>query len=220
MTFAELGSMRAVVPRVHRAAIVLAMLSGACANGANVPGGSAGQGAVGGVSGGVAGVGGEAGTGGIGGVTGGTDMAGTGGMGDAATGGTGGTGDAGTGGTGDAGTGGVGGTGDAGTGGIGGAGTGGVAGNAHDGGVDASDGPDASGVGVCGGATPHGCYVAKPDNPMGCPPQIHEQSAPYPPAAEWVACSSPNYVPCYYTRPSGGDANCSCDLGLHWLCTY
>jgi hypothetical protein len=119
------------------------------------------------------------------------------------------------------GTGGVAGTG--GSGGVAGTGgTGGVAGNAmpHDGGVDASNEPDASGTGVCGGATPHGCYVPKPDNPMGCPPQIHEQSAGYPPANEWVACSSPNYVPCNYTRPSGGDANCSCDLGLHWLCAY
>jgi hypothetical protein len=102
-----------------------------------------------------------------------------------------------------------------------GAGTGGTGAD-----VDASTPPvadagaDPGGAAVCAGDTPHGCYVPKTDNPMGCPPQIHEQSAGYPPQNEWVACSSPNYVPCNYDKPSGGTANCSCDLGLHWLCTY
>ncbi|MFM2421386.1 MAG: hypothetical protein RL385_6109, partial [Pseudomonadota bacterium] len=60
----------------------------------------------------------------------------------------------------------------------------------------------------------------KAGNPAGCPAQIHEQSAGYPPLNEWVACSSPNYVPCVYFRQDGTEANCSCDLGLHWLCSY
>ena len=78
-----------------------------------------------------------------------------------------------------------------------------------------------AGSGSCSGSTPHGCYVAQSDNPMGCPPQIHEQSAYYPPMAEWEACSSPYYRPCNYTKPTGGaPAHCDCDLGLHWLCTY
>jgi|GEM_PF-4674139 hypothetical protein len=78
----------------------------------------------------------------------------------------------------------------------------------------------AAGGGVCGGSTPHGCYVAAADNPMGCPPQIHEQSAYYPPTDEWVSCSSPWFTPCNYTKPEGGTANCACDSGVHWLCTY
>ena len=74
---------------------------------------------------------------------------------------------------------------------------------------------------ACSGDTPHGCYVARDDNPTGCPAQIHEQSAFYPPMDEWVACSSPYYTPCNYKKPNGGDdAHCECDLGLHWLCTY
>jgi hypothetical protein len=79
---------------------------------------------------------------------------------------------------------------------------------------------DAGSAGVCGGSTPHGCYKAKAGNPTGCPAQIHEQSASYPPVSEWVACSSPSYVPCVYFRQDGTEANCSCDLGLHWLCSY
>jgi hypothetical protein len=89
-----------------------------------------------------------------------------------------------------------------------------------DAGKGASDAA-ASGAGSCSGATPHGCYVPESDNPMGCPPQIHEQSAFYPPMDEWVACSSPYYTACNYTKPTGGaPAHCECDLGLHWLCTY
>ena len=73
----------------------------------------------------------------------------------------------------------------------------------------------------CSGDTPHGCYVARDNNPMGCPDQIHEQSQFYPPMDEWVACSSPYYTACNYAKPDGGDdAHCECDLGLHWLCTY
>jgi len=92
-------------------------------------------------------------------------------------------------------------------------------GAADAGSVSTSDG-GASGPGVCGGTTPHGCYTPKADNPMGCPPQIFEQSAFYPPFEEWKGCSSPFYEPCNYVKPEGGEANCSCDLGLHWLCTY
>lgn len=55
---------------------------------------------------------------------------------------------------------------------------------------------------------------------MGCPAQIHEQSEFYPPLEEWEACSSPYYTACIYMRPDASEANCSCDLGLHWLCTY
>lgn len=84
----------------------------------------------------------------------------------------------------------------------------------------APEGPGAGAAGVCEGATPHGCYVAAADNPMGCPPQIHEQSAYYPPMDEWVECSSPWYTACNYTKPEGGTANCMCDTGVHWLCTY
>jgi hypothetical protein len=78
-----------------------------------------------------------------------------------------------------------------------------------------------SSAGECGGATPHGCFVPESDNPEGCPPQIHEQSAFYPPMDEWEACSSRYYTACKYTKPGGGaPAHCECDLGLHWLCTY
>jgi hypothetical protein len=77
-----------------------------------------------------------------------------------------------------------------------------------------------AGTGTCAGSTPHGCWPAKADNPMGCPPQIHEQSTFYPPTEEWVDCSSPFYEPCNYVRPDGTDGHCECDLGVHWLCTY
>lgn len=80
-------------------------------------------------------------------------------------------------------------------------------------------GGDAS-PGACAGNTPHGCWPPKAGNPMGCPAQIHEQSEFYPPLDEWEACSSPYYEPCIYMRPDNTEANCSCDLGLHWLCTY
>lgn len=83
-----------------------------------------------------------------------------------------------------------------------------------------SGAPSVSAAGVCGGETPHGCYTPQADNPSGCPPQIHEQSAFYPPLDEWEACESPFYQPCNYTKPGGGEASCSCDLGLHWLCSY
>jgi hypothetical protein len=86
---------------------------------------------------------------------------------------------------------------------------------------DASSSPDATtGPGACGGKTPHGCWPPKAGNPMGCPAQIHEQSEFYPPVEEWEACSSPYYTACIYMRPDNTEANCSCDLGLHWLCTY
>jgi len=90
-----------------------------------------------------------------------------------------------------------------------------------DAGEGAGDGGATTSAGSCSGATPHGCYVPESDNPTGCPPQIHEQSAYYPPRDEWVACSSPYYARCNYTKPGGGaPAHCECDLGLHWLCTY
>jgi hypothetical protein len=90
-----------------------------------------------------------------------------------------------------------------------------------DAGKVAGDAGATTGAGSCSGATPHGCYVPESDNPTGCPPQIHEQSAFYPPMDEWVACSSPFYARCNYTKPTGGaPAHCECDLGLHWLCTY
>lgn len=71
-----------------------------------------------------------------------------------------------------------------------------------------------------GSATPHGCYKAKAGNDPKCPAQIFEQSAFYPPMNEWKGCESPWYQACNYVRPDGTDANCSCDFGLHWLCTY
>jgi hypothetical protein len=81
--------------------------------------------------------------------------------------------------------------------------------------------PDASTPsGVCGGSTPHGCWPAKAGNPMGCPAQMPEQSDFYPPLEEWKGCASPFYEACIYLRPDGSEGNCSCDLGLHWLCTY
>jgi hypothetical protein len=78
----------------------------------------------------------------------------------------------------------------------------------------------APGGGSCSGATPHGCYRAKAGNDPNCPAQIFEQSAYYPPMSEWKGCSSPLYQACVYLRPDGSEANCSCDFGLHWLCTY
>ncbi len=75
-------------------------------------------------------------------------------------------------------------------------------------------------TGTCGGSTPHGCWPPKAGNPMGCPPQIHEQSEYYPPLDEWVSCESPYYERCVYLRPDGTEAYCACDLGVHWLCTY
>jgi hypothetical protein len=91
---------------------------------------------------------------------------------------------------------------------------------ATDAGATDAGATDAGTAGVCAGSTPHGCYKPKAGNPAGCPAQIHEQSAGYPPVDEWVACSSPYYVPCVYLRQDGTEANCSCDLGLHWLCSY
>lgn len=96
------------------------------------------------------------------------------------------------------------------------------AGSARDAGArDAGGDASSSTAGTCSGSTPHGCYVPDPDNHENCPPQIHEQSAYYPPQDEWVECSSPNYQRCNYIKPTGGaPAYCACDLGLHWLCTY
>jgi hypothetical protein len=125
----------------------------------------------------------------------GVDAAGTGAAGDVSSAGTGaaGTGTAGTGtaGTGTAGTG-TAGTGTAGTG----------------------------GPGVCGGETPHGCYTPVSTNTAECPEQIPEQTeGPVVPLPEWVSCGTPANV-CKYTKPSGGEANCFCDTGVHWICTY
>jgi hypothetical protein len=72
--------------------------------------------------------------------------------------------------------------------------------------------------GECAGDTPHGCYIPKADNPRACPPQIHEQSAFYPPPSEWEACSVPGGS-CVYEKPGGGDANCRC-IVTNWLCEY
>jgi len=86
--------------------------------------------------------------------------------------------------------------------------------------LDSSLGSSDSAAGPCAGGAPHSCYRAKPGNPDGCPPLIHEQSDLYPPLEEWEACSSPSYAACIYLRPDGTEANCSCDLGFHWLCFY
>jgi hypothetical protein len=84
--------------------------------------------------------------------------------------------------------------------------------------TDASTaGPDG---GLCAGGAPHGCYKAKAGNDPNCPAQMPEQSGFYPPMSEWKGCSSPLYQACVYLRPDGSEANCSCDFGLHWLCTY
>lgn len=74
-------------------------------------------------------------------------------------------------------------------------------------------------AGTCAGETPHGCFIPKADNPMTCPKQMIEQSAEYPPNDEWVPCPS-NGLTCVFDVPGGETANCSCDLGAHWLCDY
>jgi hypothetical protein len=73
----------------------------------------------------------------------------------------------------------------------------------------------------CNDETPHGCYTPMADNPDGCPEQIFEQSAEYPPAAEWMGCGmAMANDTCYYETPDGEMANCWCDLNVHWTCDY
>ena len=83
-----------------------------------------------------------------------------------------------------------------------------------------SDTGGSTSTGVCGGDTPHGCYTPKPGNPSGCPPQIPEQSGLFPTPDEKERCTSLPYVPCYYEKPGGGEANCRCNLGENWICAY
>lgn len=86
---------------------------------------------------------------------------------------------------------------------------------------DGGTGDGGVNTGLCpGDAKPHGCYKAKAGNDPKCPAQIYEQSAAYPPFEEWKGCDAPYYKACIYLRPDGSEANCSCDLGLHWLCSY
>jgi len=102
------------------------------------------------------------------------------------------------------------------------AGASGVAGAAGAGGGSA-------GPGVCDGTTPHGCYVAQPGNHSMCPAQSPEQSAYYPPMAEWKGCNGimpaqpfgqDPMASCSYKGSQGQVATCLCDTGLHWLCMY
>jgi hypothetical protein len=73
----------------------------------------------------------------------------------------------------------------------------------------------------CSGDTPHGCYTPKAGNPDGCPEQIFEQSAEYPPASEWMGCGDAMANDtCEYDTPEGEVANCWCDLNVHWTCDY
>jgi hypothetical protein len=83
------------------------------------------------------------------------------------------------------------------------------------------DASEPTAPGTCGGTTPHGCYTPHADNPAGCGAQIFEQSAFYPPLEEWMGCGTVQaYQTCNYDTPDGKVANCVCDTGLHWLCTY
>lgn len=92
------------------------------------------------------------------------------------------------------------------------------------GGMDASGGAVGTGggteQGVCGGDTPHGCFTPQASNTADCPPQIPEQTEGFVvPLNEWVPCGVPGNV-CNYDKPQGGVANCFCDTGVHWICTY
>jgi hypothetical protein len=82
---------------------------------------------------------------------------------------------------------------------------------------------------ACDGDTPHGCYVAEPGSHPMCPAHTPEQSAFYPPMAEWHGCNGimptapfggDPKASCSYKGPAGEIAKCLCDTGLHWLCTY
>jgi hypothetical protein len=96
---------------------------------------------------------------------------------------------------------------------------------------DAASGPANDGgnnaPGQCNDASPHGCYVPQPGNHPMCPAQSPEQSASYPPMAEWKGCngimtSAPFTLDpdakCAYKGPAGEVATCLCDTDLHWIC--
>ena len=96
---------------------------------------------------------------------------------------------------------------------------------------DAASGPANDGgnnaPGQCNDASPHGCYVPQPGNHPMCPAQSPEQSASYPPMAEWKGCngimtSAPFTLDpaakCAYKGPAGELATCLCDTDLHWIC--
>jgi len=114
-------------------------------------------------------------------------------------------------------------------GGSGAAGTGGAAAAGSGGAAAAGTGGAGAAPGVCGGTTPHGCFVPRAGNHPMCPAQSPEQSAFYPPAAEWKGCNGimptaccggdPAAV-CSYEGKPGQIATCLCDTGLHWLCAY
>jgi hypothetical protein len=93
--------------------------------------------------------------------------------------------------------------------------------------VDAGAGETAADD-VCNARTPHGCYVAQADNHAMCPARSPEQSASYPPTAEWMGCNGiepqqafglDKSASCTYLGPHGELATCLCDTGLHWLCS-
>jgi hypothetical protein len=105
-----------------------------------------------------------------------------------------------------------------------GAGAGGAGGASGTGGAAGS-----GGMLPCAGATPHGCYIAQSGNHPMCPANTPEQSAYYPPMAEWNGCNGimpaqpfgqDPMASCSYKGPAGQIATCLCDTGLHWLCTY